>query len=136
MNNLRSITSAIVLGCALVVACFTQTGCQNPAKTAYVAAQTGTITVEAAMGLWDTYVQQKHPGVTAELKVKAAYEKYQAADIALLKAGRAMLGVQLSTATDADKASARLAWQEAEAALQATAADLYALLKSFGLKLP
>ncbi len=109
-------------------------GCKSPAQTAYVVGQTSTITVEAAMGLWAEYVAQKHPGVAVEQKVKDAYNHYRDADIALLTAGKAMLAAQ--TAGDAAKqTAAQTAWHEAEAALTASATQVYSLLKELGVKL-
>lgn len=120
---------ALVLGLALLVIPFSLTqGCKSAPKNAYVTANTATITVEAAMKLWDTYVSQQHPSVATEVKVKAAYDAYRAADIALLKAGKAMLEAQ----SDANTTS----WKQAEAALTASANDVYNLLKSLGVKLP
>ncbi len=110
-------------------------GCKSPAQTAYVVGQTSTVTVEAAMGLWNEYVGQKHPGPEVEQKVKDAYNHYRDADIALLTAGKAMLEAQ--TSGDAAKqTAAQTAWHEAEAALTASSAQIYSLLKELGVKLP
>jgi hypothetical protein len=103
-------------------------GCKSTPKAAYVTAQTAAATVEAAMGIWDKYVQDNHPGVAVETKVKAAYDQYRLADIALLKAGKAIL--------EAQNAGNTSAWKQAEAALVASANDLYNLLVSLGVKLP
>ena len=133
------ITVAIALWVSVFAACFILfagcQGCKSPAQTSYVVAQTTTITVEAAMGLWGEYVAQKHPGVTVEQRVKTAYDHYRAADIALLTAGKAMLEAQ--TAGDATKQTAALtAWHEAEAALTASTGQVFALLRELGVKLP
>jgi len=108
----------------LFIGCFT-----TPDRVAYTVGTGTTVTVEEALTLWDGYVQQRHPGPAVEQKVKAAFEKYQLADVALLKAGKAMLA-------DPTSADAQSAWQLGEAALAAAANDLYGLLKSSGLKLP
>ncbi len=109
-------------------------GCKSPAQTAYVVGQTTTITVEAAMGLWSQYVTEKHPGPEVETRVKAAYDHYRTADIALLTAGKAMLEAQ--TAGDAAKqTAAQTAWHEAEAALTASSAQVIGLLRDLGVKL-
>ncbi len=128
--SLRSLRSLWLIAIAflLVVGCKT-----TPDRIAYETAQT-TITVETALQLWDTYVEQKHPGIEIETKVKAAYDKYRAADIALLKAGKAMLEASAQEA-GTQTPDAALAWQQAEAALAASWTDLIALLKSCGLKL-
>lgn len=104
------------------------TGCKSAPKVAYTAAQATTITVEGAMGLWDKYVQEKHPGPVVESKVKSAYDSYRQADIVLLQAGKAVLQDQSKTNSTA--------WSQAEAALTTSANDFYNLLKSIGVKLP
>jgi hypothetical protein len=110
-------------------------GCRTAPQTAYAMAGVATVTVEEGLGLWNIYVGAKHPGVAAELKVKAAYQNYQSADIALLKAGRAML--EANNSQDPNSLStAKADWQRAEAALTAAAADVYTLLKKLGVKLP
>jgi len=109
-------------------------GCKSPSQTAYVVGQTTTITVESAMGLWAEYVAQKHPTAATEQKVKDAYDSYRKADIALLTAGKSMLAAQ--TAGDAAKqTAAQTAWQQAEAALTASSAQIYSLLRDLGVKL-
>src|SRR6266571_8904403 len=129
------ITLAIALWMSVFAACFVLfagcQGCKSSAQTAYVVGQTTTITVEGAMGLWGEYVAQKHPGVAVEQKVKTAYDQDRAADIALLTAGKAMLEAQ--KAGDAAKqTAAQIAWHEAEAALTASAGQVYALLRELG----
>lgn len=118
-----AIAAAIILAPVVLV-----TGCKSAPKVAYTAAQATTITVEGAMGLWDKYVQEKHPGPVVESKVKVAYDQYRAADIALLKAGKAVLEAQSEPNTTA--------WKQAEAALTAAANDFYKVIQSLGLKLP
>jgi hypothetical protein len=105
-------------------------GCKSAPQTAYVVGQTTTITVESAMGLWAAYVAQKHPSAATEQRVKTAYEQYQRADILLLQAGRAML------ATQTPGTAALTNWQQAEAALAASAGQIYSLLTELGIKLP
>ncbi len=140
MKRLISITAVTVsfwicVGALGLVAFSGCQGCKSPAQTAYVVGQTSTITVEAALGLWNEYVGQKHPGVEIEQKVKNAYDSYRKADIALLTAGKAMLEAQ--NADDAaKKTAAQTAWHEAEAALTASATQIYSLLKELGVKLP
>jgi len=123
MNYIKLLIAAVLIGFLPLAE-----GCKSAPKNAYVTANTASITVEAAMKLWDTYVAQQHPSVATELKVKAAYDAYRAADVALLKAGKAMLVEQ----SDANTTS----WKQAEAVLTASANDVYNLLKSLGVKLP
>jgi len=120
---------SIMLAAALL------SSCKSPPQTAYTVAQTSTITVEAAMGLWNQYVGEKHPGAPAELRVKTAFDQYRAADIALLTAGKAMLEAQKSSDA-AKQTSATKAWREAEAALTASAGQVYSLLRELGVQLP
>ncbi len=126
--NSRSFGVCIAIFCLSIASFSVSVGCKSPAQTVYVTAQTSTITVESAMGLWAEVVREKHPGPAVEQKVKDAYDAYRKADIALLSAGRALL----STPGDAEKN----AWQQAEAALASSAGQLYSLLKDLGVHLP
>src|SRR6266853_1516299 len=130
-NPVLSNCLTFALYCAV---CIVMEGCKSPSQTAYVVGQTTTITVESAMGLWAEYVAQKHPTAATEQKVKDAYDSYRKADIALLTAGKSMLAAQ--TAGDAAKqTAAQTAWQQAEAALTASSAQIYSLLRDLGVKL-
>ncbi len=134
-NKLKILASLLALSAALYGVAFTTAGCKSPAQAAYTVGQTATVTVEAMMGLWNEFVKQKHPGVEVETKVKAAYDNYRKADIALLTAGKAMLAAQ-AAGDAAGQTTAETAWHEAEAALSASSAQVYALLKDLGVKLP
>src|SRR6266568_5727795 len=117
----------LIVVLSISITFFSWQGCKSPPQTAYVVGQTTTITVEAAMGLWNEYVKQKHPGVAVEQRVKTAYDQYRAADIALLTAGKAMLEAQTSSDT-AKQTAAQKAWHEAEAALAVSSTQIYSLL--------
>ena len=134
-NRFASLAVAAYLGLALIMGSFLGCqGCKSPAQTAYVVGQTSTITIEAAMSLWNEYVGNKHPGVEVEQKVKNGYDNYRKADIALLTAGKAMLEAQ--NADDAvKKTAAQTAWHQAEAALTASSGQLIGLLRDLGVKL-
>ena len=136
MNAIKKVlllNSSIMLA-GFLLGNFIATGCKSPAQTAYVVGQGTTITVEAAMGLWNQHVGEKHPGAAVEQRVKTAYDQYRAADIALLTAGKAML--EADAKGSAAQTTASKAWHEAEAALTASAGQVYSLLRELGVKLP
>ncbi len=138
MSRHNPLTTFLSLWLCLGALCFLAfsscQGCKSPAQTAYVVGQTSTVTVEAAMGPWNEFVKQKHPGVEVETRVKAAYDNYRKADIALLTAGKAMLEAQNSDDA-AKKTAAQTAWHQAEAALTASSAQVLGLLRDLGVKL-
>jgi len=85
------------------------------------------VTVETAMSGWNDYVGQFHPPVTAELKVKSAFEKYRAAEIVAIDATAAYAAAK----TDANKST----MHAASAAVAASLGDLVTVIQSFGVKL-
>jgi hypothetical protein len=116
----------IITSMALVVLVTVLTGCASP----YRAAGISQLTVSAAMHAWDAYVAVKHPSAAIQLKVKAAYEKWQIAQFLVIDAAQ----------TYSAKVGTPGVWAEQEkleatinAAAQA-AADLVALLEPFGIK--
>ncbi len=134
MKKTRSFILAILLTAGLGLAAgLTGTGCQ----TTYKAEKAADITVTAAMTAWGDYVAQFHPPVEQEQKVKAAFEKYQAAQILAVDATKAMFdltatnGISDPTATSVAKAKVSQASASAAGAL----ADLVALIQSFGVKI-
>jgi len=55
-------------------------------RIAYNAVDAPSVTVHQVMIQWNDYVGQYHPSAAVELKIKAAYEKYQAAELLALDA--------------------------------------------------
>lgn len=108
-------------------------GCSTPQRAAYVTVGSVQVSAEAAMAAWNVYVGQYHPPVAVELKVKAAYEKYQAALEAVCDAGAVYAAAGVTNASGATGASAALAQAQADAAQDL--ADLVGLLKGLGVKL-
>jgi len=117
----------IIASMALVALVTVLTGC----ATAYRAAGVSQVTVSAAMHAWGAYVAVEHPPAATELKVKAAYEKWQIAQFRVIDAAQ----------TYAAKVGAPGVWAEEknlEVAINAAAqaaADLVSLVESFGVKL-
>lgn len=96
------------------------TGCANWKQAAYKSTGTVVITVDAAMTAWASYVATGQTKPEQEVKVKAAYEKYQSAALTVISAGQA-----------ATTNETRALFDVAVAIASATQADLVALVKSF-----
>lgn len=105
----------------------TQVGCKTANQAAYKTTATVQITADLAMRAWGEYVRIKQPGVKAELKVKAAFDKYRMAMVLVADAGR-----RFSTINDPEGAS-RLEFTITNAS--ATLSDLVEVIRSFGIKL-
>jgi len=123
--------------CASVVLLAFSPGC----ATSYKTEKAADVTVSAAMTAWGNYVAQYHPPVAQELQVKAAFEKYQAAELLAVDATKSMFDL---TATNAATAGTTNATASAVAQLKVTAAtqaasqalaDLIAVIQSFGVQI-
>lgn len=116
----------LLLAIALLTAAPLLPGCGTAPQRAYQTVATTEITVSAAMTAWGNYVKQFHPPASEELKVKAAYEKYQAAMIVVADAGKAV--------AEGTGSQARLdiVVQTAAASLK----DLVNLIQAFGITIP
>lgn len=115
-----------------LLCCGLFTACQTPPATiAYKSESAADIAVISAMSGWGAYVAAAHPGVAAELKVKAAFEKTQAAEIALIDATSAW--VRLSPASGGSTAPPDVI--AAQAAFSQATASLVTLVQSFGVTL-
>ena len=64
-----------LVGIAVLLAFFV--GCANPKQSAYRVVGTTANTVDSAMKGWGDYVKAGYAKAEEEVKVKAAYEKYQ-----------------------------------------------------------
>lgn len=95
-------------------------GCASFQTNAGKSLVTITKTVDAAMQGWAIWVSLGKATPDQQAKVKAAYEKYQVAELAAEH-------VYVALSTNADKTP----WQQAYAVLVATQGDLLALLKAF-----
>ena len=96
------------------------TGCANWRQASYKATGSVVITTDAAMTAWATYVAAGSAKPEQEVRVKAAYEKYQKAALAVIAAGK-------SATADGNRAP----FDIAVAASSAAQADLVALVQSF-----
>ena len=119
----------MVLGLAGVMV-----GCAGtPARIAYNTVAAPAITVDQAMTAWGDYVAQFHPPVATELKVKAAFERYQKTELVAIDAAQAFATLSSSGATNTvmERLQSDLTSQAAATAL----ADLVNLLQNVGVKL-
>lgn len=128
--TLFTILSACALAPVVVV-----TGCKStPATNVYRATGTAKITVDAAMTAWGDYVEKFRPPLAEEAAVKAAFQKYQLAEEAILDAA-----IEYETATanaNAEQQSSALNVLNATvAAASAALGDLTSLITSFGVEL-
>lgn len=106
----------------------------TPAKNAVNVSESARITVEAALGMWDSYIVQHHPPIKQQIAVKQAWQKYQAAQLVVLDA--ALILKQSETTPDTvDKTLAQRALSAAIAEAGQNMADLFNLLRNFGVKL-
>lgn len=110
-------------------------GCQaTPSRVAYNSVMVPATTADLAMTAWGDYVKAYHPPISEELKVKAAFEHYQAAELVAISTARIYADFAASGNTNAllVRAQSTLTSQTATQAL----ADLVNLLRGLGVKLP
>lgn len=107
------------------------TGCASN-QTVYRTSGTAKVTADAAMRSWGKYVSQFRPPVSQEQKVKAAFDKYQAAQLLLLDSA---IAYRQAEASGGDKSSAQAKLDAAVAGASAALTDLLGLMQQFGLKL-
>jgi hypothetical protein len=106
------------------------TGCTStPQTVAYRTAGTAVVSVDTAMTLWGQYVATYHPNANQEATVKAAYDKYQAAMVAVCDAGA------IYAASGSTNAPAGAALNQAIANSGQDLIDLENLLTDCGIKL-
>jgi hypothetical protein len=138
MSNVQSPTSGgaihlLLVGLLGLSLCWTITGCNTPQRAAYVAVGGTQVSAETALGAWNIYVGEYHPPVATEAKVKAAYEKYQAAMAAVCDAGAIYAASGVTNSAGQTGAGGALATAQANAAQSLS--DLIALLQTLGVKL-
>jgi len=85
--------------------------------------------VDSAMKLWGAYVAANHPGAAVEIKVKAAFDKYQAEMAVVCDAGA------IYSAAGTTNAPAAAALNQAMAGAGQSLLDLENLLTTLGVKL-
>lgn len=98
-------------------------GCASTNRAAYRATGLAHVTVDHAMQAWGEFVRLHKPTAEQERAVKAAFEKYQASNLAVIDAAR--------TIKSANQAAFRASMDAAHDAF----ADLISLLLRFGVKL-
>lgn len=102
-------------------------GCGSLTETVYHTSGTAHVTARTALLGWNDYLATHEVSEAAELRVKAAYEKYQAAQIALLSAA-----IVWEDAQNPDN-EARL--EQATASAGEALAALVKLVRTLGVKL-
>jgi hypothetical protein len=123
-------TPKLSLLLALALPALMLTGCASAPTAAYKAESATAVTVETAMTAWGDYVAAHHPPASEELAVKAAFERYQAAELLAIDATASYVSL---ASTNASASGSGLSVASAGAA-QALS-DLVSLLQSFGVKL-
>lgn len=115
---------------ALLLPAFFFAGCSTAPNNAFKAEAAVSVSVDTAMKAWDAYIVQFHPGTNAELQVKAAFEKYQQAELFSIDTTAAYAAmVQTNSATASTAATTAAAASTAQAL-----SDLLTLIQSFGVK--
>ena len=123
-----TINALVLVGVAALL--FGAAGCKStPQQVAYQTAGTAIVSVDTAMNLWGAYVAANHPGAAVETKVKAAFDKYQAAMATVCDAGA------IYSATGTTNAPAAAALNQAVASAGQSLLDLENLLTALGVKL-
>lgn len=108
-------------------------GCgSTPARSAVILSDSSRVTVEAALGAWDDYIVQFNPPIERQIAVKQAWEKYR--DAQLLVLDTALILKEAETA-GGNVITAKAALNSAIQNAGTTLADLFTLLRQFGLKI-
>ena len=127
--NLPKLSALVALGAAALL--FTGPGCTTtPQRASYQTAATITVSVETALKVYDQFAAAGQTTPAQNAAVKAAYLKYQAAAAVVCDAGAVYAA---TSGTNAPPASAAL--QTAIVNANVTMADLFNLIRSFGVKL-
>ena len=133
------LTGWLIIGLVSFGLMFAVSGCalfkgNTPAKNAVNVSDSARITVEAALGMWDSYIVQNHPPIQQQIAVKQAWKKYQAAQLVVLDAALILKEAEANPDT-LDKSVATRALSAAIGEAGQSMADLFNLLRSFGVKL-
>lgn len=114
---------------------FALDGCKSsPPTVAYKALGTADVTVDSAMQAWGDYVRLNNPPLAEQQAVKAAFQKFQAAELVALDAVTVWASVATSTNSIAVSAASARSDQLAAVANNAFA-DLINLIQQYGVKL-
>lgn len=119
-----------LLLCLGLLSPFALASCSGPGRAAYNSVSVPAITADAAMKAWGDYVAQNHPGVAAEKKVLAAYQKYRLLELTAIDA--AHLAADTAGATNGVTLQGIIQTASTPEAGQALS-DLIALIRSFGV---
>lgn len=145
----RQLFAACLIATCIVSLPIAPAGCKSAIKTSYKVSTATHISATTALRGWNEYLGQKdreltalaltdsakaakqRAGIAAQVaQVKAAYEKYQATQIALLNAAQQFALVPTGT-----NAPSQVTIDAAIAASSATLAELVNLITLFGVKI-
>ncbi len=104
--------------------------CATAPTTAFKVESGVQVSVVTAASAWNSYVAANHPSAAVELQVRAAFEKYQRAELLAIDVTASYASV---TATNAPLAASNLA--AASTAVTNDLNELVSLLQSFGVKI-
>ena len=108
-----------------------QPGCASANKAAFSSVGVTQITATTALGAWNVWVGQGKATVAQELQVRAAFQKWQLATLAVCDAG-AVWSAAVTT-NSAGATGAQASYQIALINAAAIEADFVSLVKSFGV---
>lgn len=129
MNPFKTIFLCAVLATA-PIACLT-TGCsttKSPATIAVKVSDASQVSVMAALRAWNEFIPVGRPSINQQRQVKAAWQKYQTAQLGLLDAA-------LLLKQDPNLVSSQTGLNKAAAVSAQALADLVSLLRQFGVKI-
>ena len=125
--------SLLVLVASFWILAAGATGCASAPGVAFKATGTADSVAVAALGAWNDYCAANHPPVSQQLAVKAAFQKFKAAEVTALDVA---LVLQAYSATNSADSAFALAKSTAAVSAETDAlTDLINLLKSFGVKI-
>ena len=123
-----SVLQAVLLAICLS---FAGPGCKStPQQVAYKSTATVSVTAEAAIRAYDVLAAQGKTTVAQNVKVKEAFQRYQASFAVLCDVG----AIYAASATTNAPAAAAL--QQAVLNTSASISDVVTLVQLFGVKLP
>lgn len=149
---MKALMAMFLTVCLMAVSISVPLGCStNQSKVAYVSSGATHISARAALSGWNDYLGREYAAIAEQAKtdpekaakrkaeltarevtVKAAYERYQASQLAVLTAAQAFSRVRAGN-TNAPAAQDRLT--EAVAASSVTLASVLDVLREFGVQI-
>jgi hypothetical protein len=102
VNKLLTAAGILSIAMCMVIGAMTLTGCNGTVNSnTYKTVATTQVTVSAAMAGWNVYDGTGKATIAQEQAVKSAYQKYQAAIVAVCDAGALLSAGSTASAQDA-----------------------------------